>query len=392
MLPGKGAPATSIYGGRLKYSRIHKRDRGMADDVSDMDAGSAAPSGHGARESARWPPTFNVIYLPGTVDTLFMFVRSLAEHSSYRFRLVSNACTAREEAFLADEASSHPGLEFVSLETKTIISHGEALQRLFRGDRADYFACIDSDIFARGPFLTGAQSLLRKHAALSTGLVAWMKPEERVMPGHFVFMSGRFSHMDDGRCLGVSYCAVYRRAEVEKVMGRTGVTFHSRRWPELSPEQRALLSTMKLEMRRYDTMKLVNLMLEESGLSLAMCSEPNLVHVGALSNVAVRPMRLPGRIIARLRDIVQSSWPGPVPRRRSFERRTTLHVYRRRQMAEDYFRHLLAGGSADGGPARSFPAGGRQQLVEMGDAFLALRRRYQPDDGAEPPSTSRKSP
>ena len=266
--------------------------------------------------SPRWPPTFDVIYLPGTVPTLFAFVRSLVDHSPYRFRLVSNACTPREEAFLAEQAARHPGLEFASLETQTILRHGEALQRLFRSEGADYFACIDSDIFARGPFLDRGAIVAGRARGLFTGLVAWMAPEESVMPARFVFMSGRFSHMDDGRCLGVSYCAIYRRAEVERVMGRTGVTFHARTWSELSPDHRALLSKMKVVMRRYDTIKLLNLMLGDSGSSLVVCPEPNLVHVGALSNVSVRPSRLTSRIIARIRDIVQSNFPGPVPRRR----------------------------------------------------------------------------
>jgi hypothetical protein len=337
--------------------------------------------------SPGWPPTFDVIYLPGTVPTLFAFARSLAEHSPYRFRLVSNACTPREEAFLAEQAASHPALEFLSLETQTILRHGEALQRLFRSESADYFACVDSDVFARGPFLTEARSLLGQHAALSTGLVAWMAPEESVMPAYFVFMSGRFSCMDDGRCLGLSYCTIYRRAEVERVMGRTGVTFHARTWPELSPDQRARLSSMKVVMRRYDTMKLLNLMLGDSGRSLAVCAEPNLVHVGALSNVSVRPSRLTGRIIARILDIVQSDLPGPVPRRRSPERRRTFDVYRRRKLAEDYFRHLLAGGPVDGGPALRFPASGRQQLVEMGRELLALRSRYAAEEWASHPAS-----
>ena len=335
--------------------------------------------------SPSWPPTFNVIYLPGTASTLFAFVRSLADHSAYRFRLVSNACTPREEAFLAEKASRFPRLEFASLETKTILLHGEALQRLFRSDSADYFACIDSDIFARGPFLTDAQSLLAEHAALSTGLVAWMAPEESVMPRHFVFMNGRFSQMDDGRSLGVSYCALYRRAEVEEVMNRTGLTFHPRRWPDLSPRQRTLLSKMKLVMRRYDTMKLVNLMLGEAGFSPAVCPEPNLVHVGALSNVSVRPPGLAGRIIARVRDVVQSDLPGPVPRRRALERRTTFRVYRRRKLAEDYFRHLSAGGAVDGEPVRRFPANGREQLMEMGRELLAVLRRYPRNEEASRP-------
>jgi hypothetical protein len=323
-----------------------------------------------------WPPTFNVIYVPGTVRLLFDFAHSAAEHSPYRFRLVSNACTAEEESFLAEKASGHPRLEFSSLESKTVLLHGEALQRLCRNQSADYFAFLDSDIFARGPFLTEAQSLLARHVALFSGLPTWLPPEERVMPGHFVFMGGRFTQTDGGLCLGVSYCAMYRRVELETVMGRTGLTFHKRGWSELSPEQRALLSKMKLEKRRYDTTKLVNLMLAQSGFSLVMCPERNLVHVGALSSFSIRPSRLTGRIIGRLREIVQANWPCSVPRRRAFEREMARNVVRRRRLVEDYFQHLLAGGPADGGPARSFPANGRQQLVETGRELLALRRRY----------------
>lgn len=332
-----------------------------------------------------WPPTFSVIYVPGTVHTLFDFARSLAEHSPYRFRLVSNACTPEEEALLAERCSRQRRLEFASLESKSVLLHGEALQRLFKRESADYFAFIDSDIFARGPFLTEARSLLDLHAALFSGLPTWLAPEEHVMPAHFVSMGGRFSQTDEGRCLGVSYCAVYRRAELETVMGRTGVTFHSRRWWELSAEQRALLETMKLAKRKYDTAKLVNLMLGQSGFSLLMCPERNLVHLGGLSNVVMRPSRLTGRIIGRIREIVQLNWPGPVPRRRAFERKTTLNVFKRRRLVEDYFQHLLAGGAVDGGSARLFPASGRQQLVEIGREVVTLRRRYDRDDGASPP-------
>jgi hypothetical protein len=323
-----------------------------------------------------WPPTFNVIYVPGTVRALFDFVRSLAAHSAYRFRLVSNGCSAEEEALLATQATQHPQLAFASLESETILPHGEALQRLFRNESGEYFACIDSDIFAQGPFLTEAQSLLTEHVAIFSGLPVWLAPEERVMPRDCAFMSGRFSETADGECLGVSYCAIYRRTALETVMARTGVTFHARHWSELSVEQRALLATMRLEKRRYDTIKLVNLMLRQSGFSLRLCPEANLVHVGALSSAALRPSRVIDRIAGRINEIYQSTWPGPVPRRRARERRTTLHLFRRRRLVEAYIQHLLAGGSPDAGPAQSFPPSVQSQIVTMGRELLALRAAY----------------
>jgi hypothetical protein len=326
--------------------------------------------------SLHWPPTFNVIYLPGTIRTLFAFVRSLAEHSPFRYRLVSNACTAAEESFLANEASGNPRFDVASLESKTVLPHGEALQRLFAKDTADTFACIDSDIFASGPFLTAAQSLLSEHAALFSGLPVWQPPEERVMPARFVFMSGRFSHTEDGLCLGVSYCTIYRRAELESVMDRTGVTFHRRGWSELSSQQRTLLTHMNLAKRRYDTAKLMNLMLVQSGLSLTLHTDPNLLHVGALSAESQRPQHLIDKIIARLREIADASWPGPIPRRRADERAAMQSAFARRRLVETYVQHLLAGGAIDGGPVASFPATVRQQVIQMGGDLLALRRRY----------------
>ena len=322
-----------------------------------------------------WPPTFNVIYVPGSVHTLVDFARSLVMHSSFHYRLVSNACDRNEEAFLAQQAARNPRLEFASLDSRQLLPHGEALQRLFERERAPYFACMDSDIFARGPFLDDAQALLADHAALFSGLPTWLAPDERVMPRRFVFMSGRFSHTDDGRCLGVSYCAVYRRAELERVMTRTGTTFHARHWSELTPRQRALLTRMKLEKRRYDTIKLVNLMLADAGSSLLVRSEPNLMHVGALSSAAARPSRLTARVIARLTEIAQSTWPSSIPRRRALERKTTRNLFNRRRLVEDYVQHVLAGGACDGGPASSFPPTVQQQIVEMGHALRALRAR-----------------
>jgi len=333
----------------------------------------------------QWPPTFSIVYVPGTVHTLFDFARSLAEHAPYRFRLVSNACSPAEEALLAARCATQPRLEFASLETTSVLLHGEALQRLFARESADYFAFIDSDVFSRGPFLAEAQSLLERHAALFAGLPAWLAPDEHILPARFVSMGGRFSQTDDGRCLGVSYCALYQRAALETVMDRTGVTFHPRRWWDLSAEQRALLATMKLAKRRYDTLKLVNLMLGHAGFSLSMCSEPNLVHLGGLSNAAMRPSHLAGRTIARLREIVEWNRPGPMPRRRARERHATLDIFKRRRLVEAYFQHLLAGGPVDEGPARAFPASGRQQLVEIGREVLMLRRRYARDAGTAPP-------
>lgn len=321
----------------------------------------------------RWPPTFNVIYVPRTVRFLTPFVRSLVANSTYRFRLVANACSAAEEALLADEALRHANVEVSSLETPRVLSHGEALQRCFANESDDYFACVDSDIFARAPFLSGAQTLLADCAGVFCGRPCWLTEADTVMPDGFAFMSGRFSTTQSGQCLGTSYCMIYRRPELETVMARTGVTFHARSWFDLSSEQRASLSEMELAKRRYDTGKLVNLMLGRDGFSLAMSSEPNLVHVGALSSDAMRPPDLVGRVARRIRESIDEYRPAPVARRGALERATAASMFARRQLVEAYVRHLLAGGRVDDGLVLSFPLPVRQQMREMGAALLAVR-------------------
>ena len=331
-----------------------------------------------AQMSLDWPPTFNVIYVPGTARALFDFARSLAEHSAYRFRLVSNACTADEEAFLAGEPQPSLGSSSARSRPRRCSLTARRCSGSSEVSARDTFACMDSDIFARGAFLTDAESLLGHHVALFSGLPMWQAPEERVMPGHFAFMSGRFSETDDGRCLGVSYCAIYRRAELETVMDRTGVTFHRRTWSELSREQRSLLAEMKLEKRSYDTVKLVNVMLMQAGLLARHVSRPQsrarrrtVERRAPAAELGGSNPRSPSRD-RRIELAEHAASPSRV-RTQDGAQRVSDAVVSRKTTSTTCSPAALSTAVPPSGSQRTCD----EQLVETGRELLALRRRYE---------------
>ena len=112
----------------------------------------------------------NIVYIPGTVPYLSCFPFSLVEWSDKcRFRLVSNGCSAYEENILSRMAYSDERLEFLSLQSERVLSHGEALTILQRQEKARYFTFLDSDVFATGEFLSDLiQSLASADAVFSS--------------------------------------------------------------------------------------------------------------------------------------------------------------------------------------------------------------------------------
>jgi len=51
-------------------------------------------------------------------------------------------------------ADSDERLEFLTLQSDRVLSHGETLTILQRQERARYFTFLDSDVFATGEFLS----------------------------------------------------------------------------------------------------------------------------------------------------------------------------------------------------------------------------------------------
>ena len=75
--------------------------------------------------------TFQVLFVPGAVRDLRVFLPSLAAWSrGCRFRLISNGCTPEEDRLLQQAARLSPCFEFFRLPGRRAWEHGDALSFL----------------------------------------------------------------------------------------------------------------------------------------------------------------------------------------------------------------------------------------------------------------------
>ena len=96
---------------------------------------------------------FNIIFTPGTVKYLSLFLWSLLKWSDCSFRLVSNGCLPPERRYLKKLSRQNPRLEFWAIPTQNSKPHGLALNYLHAMTHSKHFCFMDSDIFATGDFI-----------------------------------------------------------------------------------------------------------------------------------------------------------------------------------------------------------------------------------------------
>ena len=227
--------------------------------------------------------TLNVVYVPNTVALLLPFLNTLLVHSSCQYRLVSNACTAEEEAILQEFAVNHDRVRFYSLEATHMLPHHKVLHRLLHVEDGLYFAFLDSDMVADGPFLRQMLTAMEGKDAIFTGLPMWHEVSEHTMPESFKIAGGRFYKTHNGRTLGLSYAAIYRRASLVPFMERTGLDFRRFEWIDVPIKYKTRLEAMGLRKQFYDTAKVINLFMEDDGYALVCAEVPNLIHFGGVS-------------------------------------------------------------------------------------------------------------
>jgi hypothetical protein len=226
---------------------------------------------------------FNIVYTTGTVRHLRLFVVSLLRWSDCAFRLVANACSPQETRLLQEMCLSSPRLEFLALPYKKMTPHDETLSYLQSIERSDHFCFMDSDILATGDFMSEMSPHLQQCAGVFSGSPIWCTAEEQVLPATVPRVRGQFSKTDDGVCLGSSYFAIYDNNVLTEFVQSTGVDFRRYWWREVpAPHQRQLVR-MALQKDRYDTGKLLNILLSAQGKAIVFVDSQFLQHIGSVS-------------------------------------------------------------------------------------------------------------
>lgn len=249
---------------------------------------------------------FNVVITPGTFRYLQLFTRSLLAHSVVRVRLVSNGCPPDEvnviQEFAADDETR---VDLLQLESSTMVPHGVALDEIYAAtDDGEYFCFVDSDVKAKRAFMGLFIQLLERADVVTSCNVAWS--EDSILTPGLPDLVGRHAVGHDGFVYGSSYLAIYRRADVDRVREAWDVSFRAYAYDTLPPRPARQLAEMGRKFRLYDTAKVLNILMQAGGLVLAHVDNPDLVHVGGISQYLSDPVVLG-------RSPEASSTDAPVP-------------------------------------------------------------------------------
>ena len=251
---------------------------------------------------------FNVVWAGTVFPYLRWFVQSQLVHSDARFRFVANACPPDQIALLEDYAATHAQVtEVMEVSRDEMVPHGTALERV-RAERDDgeFFCLIDSDIRASGPFVEDFAAVLDAGAAgVTSGRGVWSTTD--VVPEGHAGVNGEYFYSRDGYLFGSPHFAMYRRDAIDDVLDRWGVRFDSG-GGNLSEAADATLAAAGHRYWLYDTGKLVNVFLQESGYELRHQEHPNLLHIGGMSHYLSPPETAGAGAVASLARVDRTTW------------------------------------------------------------------------------------
>lgn len=232
--------------------------------------------------------TFHIIYMPGIVRYMTLFLFSLLKWSDCSFRLVSNGCSPHELRHLRKLSDNSSRLELVVLPDNRLIRHGRALSYLWSLERADHFCFMDSDVLATGEFLGELAPELSHHAGVFSGSPIWCSDEEQILPERFQRMAGRYNRSAMGVCLGSTYVAMYDNRVLRSLIPSSRIDFRRYSWGEIPAEYQNQIANLGLKKRRYDTAKVLNLLLLAQGRGIIFKEVSSLHHIGGIDTGIAR--------------------------------------------------------------------------------------------------------
>ncbi|MEQ8841482.1 MAG: hypothetical protein RIB98_10905 [Acidimicrobiales bacterium] len=294
---------------------------------------------------------FNVVWAGTVFSYLRFFVQSQIAHTEAHFRFVANACPPAELALLEAFAASEPQVvEVLEVSRDEMVPHGTALERVRDArDDGEFFCLIDSDIRASGPFVADFAAILagetdneRKIAGVTSGKGVWSTSD--VVPEGHPGVNGEYFYSRDGFLFGSPHFAMYRRAAIDDVRDRWGVRFDSA-GPDLAESAAAALAAAGHDYWLYDTGKLVNVFLQESGHELRHQEHPNLLHIGGMTHYLSPPELSAAGPVAKLGRVDRTTWNAD-----------------RLEVAE--FSAAVLRGAVDGGTVPTIPEGLTSEVAE----------------------------
>lgn len=226
--------------------------------------------------------TFHVIFLPGTAAYLLPMVSTLVNWSPARFSLVANGIDETERRELQEFTDSHERTQFIDMTSTKVLEHGQVLDLLQEACEGPFFCALDPDIFAVGPFLDGLVGQLRDAAAVFSGRPIYAREEDLMERRTHGFLASGHVFTMSGDISGCTWVMLYDNDQVSAARTQSGVGFRRYLWGEIPEQARRLLFDTGWKRDRYDTGKVLNLMIKASGGELRYLDSQSLRHIGGL--------------------------------------------------------------------------------------------------------------
>lgn len=233
---------------------------------------------------------FNIVWTRGVFAYLRYLVASQIDRSAARFRFVVNRCPPAEVEAMEAFAARHPErvVEVLDVTRPGLMGHGDALDAVLdRSHDGEYFAFVDPDILARGPFLADfARRLAEGFDVVTSGRGVWCETD--VVPDGHPGVNGEYFYSPEGYVFGSPHFAIYRRDALDGVRERWGIRL-GMGGPEFPEGVRERLLEAGITYWLFDTAKVTNVLLQEDGHRLSHFEHPNLLHIGGVSHYLSAP-------------------------------------------------------------------------------------------------------
>ena len=288
---------------------------------------------------------FNIIYTPGNVLYLRLFLLSLLKWSECSFRVVNNGCKGKEKDMLKQLCDNHARLEYYDLSSDNIILHGAALSHLQTKEESDYFCFMDADIFAVDNFMDEFIPYINQFSGVFSGSAIWQRDKDQIIEKSNLRIGGRFHWTSDSFCLGSSFFAIYHNGTLSQLIKDTGVTFDKYlTWQSIPKEHRDEIEKLGLKKKAYDTGKIINILLQVKGNKIIYKNSKTLWHLGGLSSRLIGPLsKVPSKGIKRIRKNISTliSLKSMINRAVRKERKYQLNIKYKRFDTAQYFTQIL---------------------------------------------------
>lgn len=250
---------------------------------------------------------FNIVYTPTTVKYLQLFIFSLLKWLKCSFRLVANGCSVEEMRVLQTLCHNNSRLDFLTIPSKKMVKHGPVLSYLQTLEQSDTFCFMDSDILAVGDFLSEQIPCVGKYAGVFSGSPVFRKIDEQTLTEIDPKITGRFNQTATGICLGSTHLAIYDNQVLTQMIQSTGIDFDRYDYADVPTQYQGWLAERGLKKARYDTGKLLNLLLLAQGEQLVFIESPCLLHIGGISMQLLRERDEQDQKMLRKKSIAQWS-------------------------------------------------------------------------------------